>query len=189
MKLGHLLTLIALCCFAVPSFVGCEDDHTADAGHGDHGHDHGDGHGHDHGDGHGHDHGEGGHDHGDGHDDGELPAHGPNNGHLIKLGGTDMIGEWIHYNDNDIIRVLLLDKKLENAIDYDGVTITPTAGDDKTPFELELDPEKNPEGKKVVYMLEEQKLMLAMSLGVDVEFRIDDKTYSGKIEPHAPHDH
>ena len=108
---------------------------------------------------------------------------------MIKLGGTDMIGEWIHYNDNDIIRVLLLDKKLENAIDYDGVTITPTAGDDKTPFELELDPEKNPEGKKVVYMLEEQKLMLAMSLGVDVEFRIDDKTYSGKIEPHAPHDH
>ena len=54
---------------------------------------------------------------------------------------------------------------------------------------LELDPDKNPEGKKAIYMLDEKRLMLAMSLGVEVEFTVGDKTYKGKIAPHAPHDH
>ena len=180
MKLGHLLILMAVCCFAVPAFSGCGEPQTvADSDH-DHGHDHGDGHDHDH----AHD-----HDHDHGHGEGELPAHGPNNGHLFKLEGTDLVAEWIHYNDNSIIRVLLLDKALQNAVEYDGVTITPTAGDDKTPFVLELDPEKNINEKKLVYMLDEKKLMLAMSLGVDVEFQMGDKTFKGKIAPHAPHDH
>ena len=74
-------------------------------------------------------------------------------------------------------------------MDYDGVQITPLAGDDKTPFVLELDSDKNPEGKKAIYMLDEKRLMLAMSLGVEVEFTVGDKTYKGKIAPHAPHDH
>ena len=126
--------------------------------------------------------------HGD-HDHGGLPAHGPNNGHLFKLEGSDMVGEWIHYSDNDIIRVLLLDAELKNAVEFDGVSITPTAGDDKTPFVLELDPDKNINEKKLVYMLDDKKLMLAMSLGVKVEFTVGDKTYNGEIEPHAPHDH
>jgi len=180
MKFGRLLTLLAVCCFVVPaltSLSGCDDSPQASATKSD-GHDHDD---------HGHDHGDHGHDHD--HEHGELPAHGPNNGHLFKLSGTDMVGEWIHYSDNDIIRVLLLDKKFENAIEYDGVSITPTAGDDKTPFVLELDPEKNINDKKLVYMLDEQKLMLAMSLGVEVEITVGDKTYKGAIEPHVPHDH
>jgi hypothetical protein len=157
---------MAVCCFAFPAFTGCGEGSQTVAESHDHDHDHD------------HAHGEGG-----------LPAHGPNNGHLFKLEGTDLIAEWIHYSDNDIIRVLLLDKGLENAVEYDGVMITPTAGDDKTPFVLELDPEKNINDKKLVYMLDEKKLMLAMSLGVDVEIKVGDKTYKGKIAPHAPHDH
>jgi len=118
-----------------------------------------------------------------------LPAHGPNNGHLFKLEGSELVGEWIHYNDNDIIRVLLLDKGLKDVIAFDGVTITPTAGSDKTPFELELDVEKSPKGKNVIYMLDDKGLGLAMSLGVEVEFTLGDEKFKGKIEPHAPHDH
>lgn len=180
MKLGHIFSLLALCCFAVVPFTGCETG-TATSSE-KHGHDH-DGHDHD-----GHDHGHEGHDHGD-HAHGELPAHGPNNGHLFKLEGSDMVGEWIHYNNNDIIRVLLLDSKLQHAVEFDEVTITPNAGDDKTPFVLELDPDKNTNDKKLVYMLDDKTLMLAMSLGVDVEFTIGDQKYKGSIEPHAPHDH
>ena len=151
-----------------------------------------DSHDHDH-DEHGHDH-DHDHDHGHDHADGELPAHGPNNGHLFKLEGTDFVGEWIHYNDNDIIRVLLLDKGLEDVIAFDGVTITPTAGSDKTPFELEFDAEKSPKSadgvaKKVIYMLDDKGLGLAMSLGVEVEFTLGDEKFKGKIAPHAPHDH
>ncbi len=180
MKFGHLLTLLALTCFVTPAFIGCgEGANTADSSSHDHDHD---GHDHDHGD-HDHDHGDHDHSHGD------LPAHGPNNGHLFKLEGSDMIGEWIHYSDNDIIRVLLLDSKLENVLECDGVKITPEAGDDKTPFVLELDEEKNIDDRKLVYMLDEKRLMLAMSLGVEVEITVGDKTYKGKIEPHAPHDH
>lgn len=177
MKFGHIIILLALCCFGLAPFAGCgpQENKTAN------GHDHGE-HGHDH-DGHGHDH--------DGHDhaDGELPAHGPNNGHLFKLEGSEFVGEWIHYNDNDIIRVLLLDKGLKDVIAFDGVTITPTAGSDKTPFELEHDVEKSPAGKKVIYMLDDKGLGLAMSLGVEVEFSLGDEKFKGKIAPHAPHDH
>jgi len=127
MKFGHIITLLALCCFGFASFAGCETPENTEA----HGHDHD--HGHDHGD---HDHD---HDHGD------------------------------H--------------------SYDGVTITPTAGSDKTPFVLELDDDKSPEGKSLVYMLDDKTLMLAMSLGVEVEFTVGDDKFKGKIEPHAPHDH
>ncbi|QEG22384.1 hypothetical protein [Mariniblastus fucicola] len=187
MKLGYVLTLLALCCFGATTFSGCETD-TKVASTSDHdhdGHDHGDHDGHDH-DGHDHD----GHDH-DGHDhaEGELPAHGPNGGHLFKLDGSDMVGEWIHYSDNDIIRVLLLDSELQNAVAFDGVSITPKAGDDKTPFVLELDPEKNVNDQKLVYMLDDPRLMKNMSLGVVVEYTVGDEKFSGEIKPHAPHDH
>jgi len=180
MKFGHIITLLALCCFGLASFTGCESPKNDTAKVHDHsGHDHGD---------HDHDHDHGDHDHGD-HDHGDLPAHGPNKGHLFKLEGSEMVGEWIHYNDNDIIRVLLLESNLEHAVSYDGVTITPTAGSEKTPFVLELDEEKSPEGKTLVYMLDDKTLMLAMSLGVEVEFTVGDSKFKGIIEPHAPHDH
>ena len=182
MKFGHIFTILALCCFGLAPFSGCgPETKTVDSDKGGH-------HDHDHGD---HDHDHGDHGHGD-HDHGELPAHGPNKGHLFKLDGTDMVGEWIHYNDNDIIRVLLLDEKLENAVALDGVTITPTAGSDRTPFALELDTEQN--GSKenpmqLVYMLDDKALGIAMSLGVEVEFSVGGNKYKGAIAPHAPHDH
>ena len=165
MKLGYVFTLLAVVALSTSMFSGC-DDGKVDAGHS---------------------HKEG--EHHDDHDEDSLPAHGPNNGHLFRLEGTDMVGEWIHYSSNDIIRVVLLDETRTYPVDYDGVSITPKAGDDQTPFVLELDTEKNPEGEKKVYMLDEKRLMHAMSLGVDVEMTVGDKKYTGKIEPHAHHDH
>ena len=111
MKLGYVFTLLAVTAFATPLFTGCNPDGRTAAEKTDlHAHDH------DHDHDHGHD-----HDHDHDHEEGDLPAHGPNKGHLFRLGDTDMVGEWIHYNNNDIIRVLLLDSKLELAMDYDGV--------------------------------------------------------------------
>ena len=183
MKTGYVITLLALCCFGLAPFAGCgpgaptkTDPTFGVEGHEGHeGHDH-----------HGHDHD---HDHDHDHAHGDLPAHGPNNGHLFKLEGSDLVGEWIHYNDNDIIRVLLLDAKLQNAVAFDGVTFTPTAGSDKTPFVLEFDEEKNQGEMKLVYMLEDKAMKMATTFGVDVEFTMGDKKLKGKIEPHAPHDH
>lgn len=168
MKIGHLLTLLAVCCFCTVTFSGCETGSTKTAT-ADHDHDHD-------------------HDHGS-HAEGELPAHGPKGGHLFKLDGTEYVGEWLHYNDNDIIRVYLLDMKSKGAVPCDGITITPTAGDDKTPFVLELDAEASGGDQKLVYMLDEKALMLAMNLGVDVEITVGDEKFKGSIAPHAPHDH
>ncbi len=180
MKFGHIFTLLAVCCFSTAIFSGCEaGSATTETSE----HDHDDGHDHD-----GHDHD--GHDH-DGHEHakGDLPAHGPKGGHLFRLSGTENVGEWLHYNDSDIIRVYLLDLKNKNAVPCDGITITPKAGDDKTPFVLELDEEASGADQKLVYMLDEKALQLAMNLGVEVEFTVGDKKFKGAIAPHAPHDH
>ena len=187
MKTGYLLTLLAVTCFMAPAFTGCTPpDSTGSSSARSDGDAHGHSHDHDHGHDHSHDHD---HDHDHAHAEGELPTHGPNNGHLFKLEGSDMIGEWIHYSNSDIIRVLLLDAKLENVFEIDGVAITPTAGDDKDPFILERDPDKNKPKKNHIFMLDEKRLSLAMSLGVSVEFTVGDDKFSGKIEPHVKCDH
>jgi len=162
MKTGYFLTLLAATCLMAPVFFsGCNPASSTATKDG---HDH--------------------HDHAN-----DLPAHGPKGGHLFRLEGSDMIAEWHHYNKNDIIRVYLLDAEMKNAVQVDGVTMTPLAGDDRTPFGLEVDPEENKEGLKVVYMLDDKQLNLATSLGLDVEFKMGDKTLKGTIEAHAPHDH
>jgi hypothetical protein len=38
-------------------------------------------------------------------------------------------------------------------------------------------------------MLDSKQLNVAMTLGVKVEVKVGDKTYTGEIPPHAPHDH
>lgn len=173
MKFGYLLTLVAVAFLSITTFAGCEYDSestsakTEDHDHGDHDHDHD-------------------HDHDDSN---ALPVHGPNGGHLFAIDGSEKVGEWMHYNDNDIIRVVLLDKDLKNAVPVDAITITPTAGDDKTAFELELDGTQNKGDQKLVYMIDDKQLQVAMSLGVKVEFTIGDEKISGTIAPHTPHDH
>ncbi len=163
MKFGHILTLFAVCFLGTAIFSGCEaDTGKSAAGHDDHGHKHA---------------------------EGELPAHGPKGGHLFKLAGTELIGEWIHYSDNTVIRVYLLDWETKKAVPCEGITITPTAGDDKTPIVLEYDEESSGGEKGIVYMLDDERLNRAMSLGVEVEYMVGEEKFVGKIAPHAPHDH
>lgn len=169
MKLRLLATLMA--CFSFALLSGCEQPATSDLGNLEaHDHDHD-------------------HDHDHGHDHGDLPAHGPNKGHLFRLEGTELVGEWCHYNDNNVIRMFLLDDKHVNAVAIDGVSVTPTAGNEKTPFEMIPDPEHKVGDDTLAFMLDEQKLHVAMTVGVEVEYKMGDKTFKGKIAPHAPHDH
>ena len=168
MRISYCLVMLALCCFI---FTGCDAPSSTGGkdSHGDH-----DGHGHDD---HGHDHGSA-----------SLPAHGPNGGHLFRFKDSELIGEWLHYNDNDEIRIFVLDAGMKNTLPVDAVTITPTAGNDKSPFTLESDKE-NGNADSYGFALDSKKLNIATTLGVSVSVTQGDKTLVGDIEAHAPHDH
>jgi len=129
--------------------------------------------------------GEEGHDH-----DHDEPAHGPNGGHTFKFAEGDYMGEWKHYNDNHIIRVYVLDAdgKKNAPVNADSVTITRSAGEDAATFTLDAE-EPTDSGEAAVYSLDDQDLAIAMNLGVKVEMKIGDKTYTSEIAAHAPHDH
>jgi len=170
MNFRILVALVA--CLSFACLQGCGDSTTAKQD--DHaGHDHGDHAGHDHGS----------------HGEDALPVHGPNHGHLFRLKDTEMVGEWCHYKDNNVIRMFLLDDKHKNVVPIDAVTVVPMAGSQKEPFVLEGDDNEKAGDKFHAYMLDDQKLLLSMTLGVKVEFKVGDKTYAGEIEPHEPHDH
>ncbi len=133
----------------------------------------------------GHDHGENGHEHEEG-----GHAHGPNGGHPFKFAEGGYQGEWKHYNDNHIIRVYVLDAdgKKNAPVKADSVTITRSAGEDAATFTLDAE-EPTDSGEAAVYSLDDQDLAIAMNLGVKVEMKIGDKTYTSEIAAHAPHDH
>lgn len=190
------LSLLAMVMFT----VGCESpskDKPAQSGkssshdHDGHDHDH-DGHGHDdHGhddhDGHGHDDHDG-HDHGDeGHGD-HAEQLGPNGGHLVPLTPATYAAEWQHYKGNSIIRVHVLDAEKKMMPVNATVTITPDAGKGDEVFEL-LAENAGDDQKAATYMADEQKLSIAMNLGVTLKIEIDGETYEGKIAPHKPHHH
>jgi hypothetical protein len=131
---------------------------------------------------HGHDHG---HDHGD---DGDI--HGPFGGHVFSFDSDEYRGEWKHYNDNDVIRVYVLDSTGKKEAPVNGaVTLTPLAGADKTPFELEGE-NPNDDGETAIYSLDDKNLTIAITAaGVTVGLKVGDKSYEGVIEAHEPHDH
>jgi hypothetical protein len=130
------------------------------------------------------------HDHDHDHAAHEHAAHGPNDGHVFKLSPADLSAEWTHSSANDIIKVFVLDKdsKTNQAVKCDKVVITPMSGNDTTPFELPA-VAPNPNGETAEFMLDSKQLNVAMTLGVKVEVKVGDKTYTGEIPPHAPHDH
>jgi len=169
---------LASCCL----LSGCAETETSDskADHGTHaGHDHDHDHDHDHGDHEGHDHG-----------DHAMDVHGPFGGHTFKWDSDEYRAEWKHYNDNDVIRVYVLDStgKKEAPVKAT-MAMIPLGGSDMTPFELEAE-SANEEGQSAVYSLDDKNLGIATTaVGVKVEMKIDDKTYTGIIEAHAPHDH
>lgn len=154
-------------------------------------------HGHDHdGDDHGHSHAEEGHeDHAggeghEGHDHGDavIEEMGPNKGHIVYLEPKDYVSEWRHYKGNSVIRVYVLDKD-KKSIAVDGkVSIVPQAGKTRDPFVLQPE-DAGDDGKTAVYMLDDDKLSVAMNLGVLLKIEIDGKTYEGEIPPHKPHHH
>ena len=192
-------TAIMLGLFSCCLMSGCAETKPAETATADHdleGHDHDhEGHdheGHDHGDHEGHDHGDHeGHDHGDheGHDHAAHDVHGPFGGHVFSFDSDDYRAEWKHYNDNDVIRVYILDStgKKEAPVKAT-VEMIPMAGSDKTPFELEAE-KPDDEGRSAVYSLDDKNLGIATTLGLKVEMKTDGKTYTGVIEAHAPHDH
>ena len=153
----------------------------------------GDDHGHSHdGDDHGHSHdGEGHADHDDheGHNHGAAAEEmGPNKGHIVYLEPTDYVSEWRHYKGNSVIRVYVLNEDKETTAVKAKVSIVPEAGKTRDPFMLQAE-ETNDDGETAVYMLDDDKLSVAMNLGVVLKIEIDGKTYEGKIPPHKPHHH
>ncbi|MCH2183673.1 MAG: hypothetical protein MK108_16870 [Mariniblastus sp.] len=138
----------------------------------------------------GHDHSHDDHaDHDGDAEEGKLGPLGPNGGHQIPFDSDDMNAEWVHYNDNDIIRVVILDPsgKENRPIKADSVTIRRTKGNDEGFALTAENPDEN--GATDKYMLDDKNLAIAMVLGVTVEVKMDGKTYSGKIPPHEPHSH
>ena len=170
---------LALSCFCLG---GCDKPQEAknSKGNGNDVHAHDDGHSHDD----GHD-----HSHDDHAEDGKLGPMGPNGGHQIPFDSEDMNAEWVHYNDNDIIRVVILDPsgKENRPIKAESVMIRRTKGNDEGFTLTAEDPDENGAAEK--YMLDDKNLAIAMVLGVTVEVKMDGKTYTGKIPPHEPHSH
>lgn len=138
-----------------------------------------------------------GHDHkaGDDHDHaGEKQAakilHGKNGGHIVELKPADLVAEWCHSSDNDVIKVFVLNQgaTANQAVKADSVTIRATAGSNKEPYTLSA-VAANEAGEAAEYKLDDKQLALAMTLGVVLEIKVGDKTYSAEIPAHAPHSH
>ena len=183
-SMSKFCTAFILGLFSCCLLSGCAETNTAQTETESHDHDHD--HGHD------HDHDHAGHDHGDheGHDHEMHDVHGPFGGHVFSFDSKDYGAEWKHYNGNDVIRVYVLDPTGKKEAPVKAmVTMTPLGGSDKTPFELEAE-KPDDEGLAAVYSLDDKNLGIAITaVGVKVEMKTGDKTYSGIIEAHEPHDH
>ena len=85
------------------------------------------------------------------------------------------------------MRIYILDAAGKANVPVNG-TITVTRDVDGSSFEL--DPEKPGEnGAAESYTLDNKELSIAMNLGVTVDMKVGDKTYSGKIKASKPHKH
>jgi hypothetical protein len=115
--------------------------------------------------------------------------HGPNNGHLFKFDNENYKGEWVHSNDNDVIRFYILNGMDENTpLKVDSFVIKSTSGSEEAVFEAE--PENaDAEGKSHAFMVEDKDLRIATRMGVSVVVTSGDLVLTGTIEPHEPHDH
>lgn len=181
MRFSFLLLMLAAVCTLN---VGC-DQPASNAKKGEsaaHDHDHdGDDHGHSH-DGEGHE------DHEGHEEDHHVEEMGPNKGHIVYLSPKDYVSEWRHYKGNSVIRVYVLDEHKKSVGVNAKVSIEPQAGKTRDPFVLQPE-DAGDDGKTAVYMLDDDKLSVAMNLGVKLKIEIDGKTYEGDIPPHKPHHH
>ena len=184
------LTRLTLAAIAIVVFAtsGCDRPPAGGSGspgstdeHGDHDHDHAD-------DDHDHDHADDDHDHD--HSEHDHPAHGPYGGHIFPLDSPEYQGEWKKYNDNDVIRMYVLDADAKKAvpIKVESFTVIPTVGNEDVTFELEAE-DPDAEGKSAVYMLEDKDLTIAIPLGVKIAIKTGELTINGNIKAHKPRDH
>lgn len=159
--------LFATLALAVFVTVGCENPGTGD-GHGDHGHAHD------------HDHDHAHHDH---------PPHGPSGGHIFPLDTDEFQAEWKKYSDNNVIKIITLDAagKEITPVAASSVLITPQVGEGDVSFTLPAESSEN--GLASVFKLDDAALAVAISLGVDIEIKVGDKTIKGEIKAHKPLDH
>ena len=132
--------------------------------------------------------GQGGSGHAHVHDH-DHPAHGPNGGHIFPLDTDEFQAEWKKYSDNNVIKIYFLDAagKKTMPIAAESVMITPKAGEGDESFVL---PAESPEnGVASVFKLDDAALAVSIPLGVDIEFKVGDKTVKGEIKAHEPLDH
>ena len=176
--MNHLCLLrVFLCVVLVCVSSGCEPI-TKKASNDNEPHEHG---------GHTHEHGEHSHEHGNHSVDSNKDAwhvHGVNGGHVFKFEPGEFTGEWLQSRNSDLIRLYILDanSKKNNPVNADSVIVKHGGS------LFSLDPE-NTDDASSLFSLDDQKLAIAMNLGVTVELKIGDQTYIGKIEPSKAHQH
>ncbi len=170
-SLPIVLALFALV-GGIPLTTGCgpTEKPTADKkdDHGDHDHDD-----HDHeGDDHGHDHG---------------PA-GPHGGHTESFDQPGYAFEWIHDDDKQLVRIVILDEAKKEAVKVaaESVTITCDKGREPQTFTLPA-VEADADGKASEFSLEDGQLIVALQMGVNVKVSIDGTEFTKTLEPHDHH--
>ncbi|MEL7499617.1 MAG: hypothetical protein AAFN77_18585 [Planctomycetota bacterium] len=168
MRQSFIATTVALLAI-VALAAGCNDADDPGNGNGTTAENH---------DGHGHDHGH------------EHPPHGPNGGHIFKLDSDGHSGEWCKFKDNDIIKMHLLDAEGKKAVPMkvDSFVVKPLAGNDDVSFEFAAE-NADDEGMASTFMLDDEDLSMAISLGVSIEIKSGDTVMKGKIDAHEPLDH
>ena len=160
------------------SLVGCNGSSGTSTGQAE-----GDDHDHDH---EGHDHDEEGHDDHEGHDHG--PA-GPHGGHTESFDQPGFAFEWIHEDEEQLVRIVILDEAKKEAVAVAATKVTIKCDKGREPQEFTLNPvSPDADGKASEFSLKDGQLLVALNLGVDVSIEIDGMTYTKTLEPHD-HNH
>ena len=124
------------------------------------------------------------HDH-DEHDDHDHGPAGPHGGHTESFDQPGYAFEWIHENDEQLVRIIVLDEAKKEAVKVAAseVTLTSTKGREPQTFTLPaIAPDA--EGLASEFALKDGHLLVALNLGVDLSIEIDGATFTKKLEPH-----
>lgn len=135
---------------------------------------------------HDHDHDHEGHDEHEGHDHGPT---GPHGGHTESFDQPGFAFEWIHEDEEQLVRIVILDEAKKNAVAVAASQVTIKCDKGREPQEFALAPvSPDAEGKASEFSLKDGQLLVALNLGVTVSVEIDGTTYTKTLEPHD-HNH
>ena len=135
------------------------------------------------GDGHDHD----GHDHDDheGHDEHDHGPTGPHGGHTEGFDQPGYAFEWIHEDDEQLVRIVILDESKKESVPVAASQVTIRCDKGREPQEFALLPvSPDGEGRASEFSLKDGQLLVALNLGVDVSVEIEGTTYTKTLEPH-----